>query len=88
MNDHAIMGVRGNHDQPVSLLGEVVCNLRLFQVIQWRTWMEWAGGENWETFIDNLSGAGDPTALRVLKEERKMYPSDWKWKGEHWQIAR
>lgn len=50
--------------------------------------MEWAGGNDWEGFVDNLSSAGEPTALRVLKEEKKMYPSDWKWKGEHWQIAR
>jgi hypothetical protein len=50
--------------------------------------MEWAGGDDWEGFVDNLSTAGEESAFRVLKEEQKMYPSEWKWKGEHWRIAR
>lgn len=73
MNRRRIQGVRGNHDQPV---------------IQWRTWMEWAGGEDWEGFVDGLGENGDEEVLSVLSNAGKMYPKDWEWKGEHWKIAR
>ncbi|WWC87114.1 uncharacterized protein L201_002000 [Kwoniella dendrophila CBS 6074] len=74
MNERRILGVRGNHDQTV---------------IQWRGWMEWAGGENWEEFIDNLNDEDDEgLVLEQLKKQNKDWPKGWKWKGEHWKIAR
>lgn len=73
MREHKIRGVRGNHDQPV---------------IQWRTWMEWAGGVEWEAYMDLLSGKEGDEAIQILDKDKKKYPDDWIWKGEHWNIAR
>ncbi|EIW65804.1 hypothetical protein TREMEDRAFT_35995 [Tremella mesenterica DSM 1558] len=73
MREREVMGVRGNHDQPV---------------IQWRAWMEWAGGRNWQDYVDGLEPLGEKTALSALSKNGKMFPKDWEWKGEHWQLAR
>ncbi|WVF69868.1 hypothetical protein IAT40_004649 [Kwoniella sp. CBS 6097] len=74
MNERRVLGVRGNHDQAV---------------IQWRAWMEWAGGQDWEAYVDSLAaGDGEEGVLSALGKEGKAYPSSWKWKGEHWKIAR
>ncbi|WVR04508.1 hypothetical protein IAU60_001512 [Kwoniella sp. DSM 27419] len=73
MNERRIMGVRGNHDQAV---------------IQWRAWMEWAGGQDWEAYVDSLAAGGDEGIVQTLVKEGKAYPESWKWKGEHWKIAR
>lgn len=73
MADNKITGVRGNHDQPV---------------VEWRTWMRWAGGDDWEAYIDSLSAGGEGGVLKALGSQGKMYPKHWKWKGEHWKIAR
>ncbi|ORY33024.1 Metallo-dependent phosphatase-like protein [Naematelia encephala] len=73
MNRHRVLGVRGNHDQPV---------------IQWRNWMEWAGGENWQTYIDGLSSGPSEGMYRTLGRQGKMYPKGWEWNSEHWKIAR
>ncbi|WVQ97913.1 hypothetical protein IAU59_005030 [Kwoniella sp. CBS 9459] len=73
MNERRVLGVRGNHDQAV---------------IQWRAWMEWAGGQDWEAYVDSLAAGGDEGVLNALGKEGKAYPSSWKWKGEHWKIAR
>jgi predicted phosphodiesterase len=68
-----ILGVRGNHDQPV---------------IQWRAWMEWTGGAKWEGMMDELSELDDgEVEMRVAKMGRK-WPKGWEWKGEHWHIAK
>jgi hypothetical protein len=50
--------------------------------------MEWAGGSNWENYVDDLAGAGDDGLFKILRKEKKMYPNDWEWRGEHWKIAR
>lgn len=50
--------------------------------------MEWAGGSNWESYVDDLAEAGDDGAFKILRKEKKMYPTDWEWRGEHWKIAR
>ncbi|WRT64939.1 uncharacterized protein IL334_001879 [Kwoniella shivajii] len=73
MNERRILGVRGNHDQAV---------------IQWRGWMEWAGGEDWEAYIDSLSSGDEDGAIKATAKQGKQWPRDWKWKGEHWEIAR
>lgn len=58
------------------------------QVLQWRAWMEWAGGSNWESYVDDLASAGEKGAFKALVKDKKMFPNDWEWKGEHWKIAR
>lgn len=75
MRERGILGVRGNHDQPV---------------VQWRAWMEWAGRRGWEQWVDDLDeGTDDDDAVvSVLKKQERMYPKEWEWKGEHWKIAR
>ncbi|OXG87415.1 phosphoric monoester hydrolase [Cryptococcus neoformans A2-102-5] len=73
MREHKVRGVRGNHDQPV---------------IQWRTWMEWAGGVEWEAYMDLLSTKEGEEAIHILGKDKKKYPDGWIWKGEHWNIAR
>ncbi|OCF37468.1 hypothetical protein I317_03855 [Kwoniella heveanensis CBS 569] len=73
MNERRVLGVRGNHDQAV---------------IQWRAWMEWVGGQDWEAYVDSLAAGGEEGVLIALEKEGKLYPSSWKWKGEHWKIAR
>ncbi|KAK8849385.1 hypothetical protein IAR55_004717 [Kwoniella newhampshirensis] len=73
MNERRIFGVRGNHDQPV---------------IQWRAWMEWAGGADWEAYMDSLGAGAEEGAIQTLSKEGKRFPENWEWKGEHWKIAR
>ncbi|WVQ75211.1 hypothetical protein IAR50_004823 [Cryptococcus sp. DSM 104548] len=73
MRQNGIKGVRGNHDQTV---------------IQWRTWMEWVGGDNWETVVDDLAAKDDEELVHVLGRKDKQFPNEWKWKGEHWEIAK
>lgn len=69
-----ILGVRGNHDQPV---------------IQWRAWMEWAGGDAWEGLVSELSEEknAEVVAERVGKMG-KSWPKGLEWKGDHWHIAK
>ena len=50
--------------------------------------MEWAGGDDWLANVDSLAAGAESGAIRELSREGKMYPTGWKWKGEHWQIAR
>ena len=59
-----------------------------FQVIQWRAWMEWAGGKDWENYIDEIAEDDEEDVIKTLRTVRKQFPSHWKWKGEHWKIAR
>ncbi|WWD07885.1 hypothetical protein V865_005992 [Kwoniella europaea PYCC6329] len=75
MRERRILGVRGNHDQAV---------------IQWRTWMEWAGGSDgdWQAYVDSLSSDDEKAVKKELKKQGKEFPDGWKWKGEHWEIAR
>ncbi|WVQ79512.1 hypothetical protein IAT38_001611 [Cryptococcus sp. DSM 104549] len=73
MNGRKISGVRGNHDQPV---------------VQWRTWMEWVGGADWEAVMDEMGEKDEKEVMSVLSKQKKEYPDSWEWKGEHWQIAR
>ena len=67
------MGVRGNHDQPV---------------VQWRTWMEWAGGDDWEAYVDSLAFQKQNQVEKTLSREGREFPKGWAWGGEHWSIAR
>ena len=73
MLKHNIQGVRGNHDQPV---------------IQWRAWMEWAGGKDWESFVNSLASRDDDAVAKLLTKSGKRFPKDYEWKGQHWHIAR
>lgn len=73
MRTNKILGVRGNHDQPV---------------IQWRAWMEWAGGDSWEQYVDDLESGRESAAIMTLQKSGKMFPKGWEWKGEHWSLAR
>jgi hypothetical protein len=50
--------------------------------------MEWAGGVDWESYVDDLAKEDEDGAIKVLSKEKKLYPKDWEWKGEHWKIAR
>lgn len=50
--------------------------------------MLWAGGGDWEAYIDSLAGGGEDGVRIALKKAKKMFPKDWQWKGEHWHIAR
>ena len=50
--------------------------------------MEWAVGEEWEEYIENLSQGGEGGMLKGLGAEGKMFPKGWEWKGEHWKLAR
>lgn len=50
--------------------------------------MEWAGGSDWEHYVDNLDAGGEHGVVEALRNSGKQYPKDWKWKGEHWKIAR
>jgi hypothetical protein len=50
--------------------------------------MEWAGGSSWESYVDHLAQGRDKEAIEWLEKEKKLYPKDWEWKGEHWKIAR
>ncbi|KAL7420637.1 hypothetical protein Q5752_004588 [Cryptotrichosporon argae] len=72
MREGNVLGVRGNHDQPV---------------VQWRSWMEWGGGADWRDWVDGLP-RDETAARSVLKKQGKLYPQKWKWQGEHWKIAR
>ena len=64
------------------------------QVIEWRTWMEWAGQGNWQDFVDGLDTEQsddediDDGALDRLTALGKVFPKHWKWKSQHWKIAR
>ncbi|WVW78657.1 hypothetical protein I302_100617 [Kwoniella bestiolae CBS 10118] len=73
MRERRILGVRGNHDQAV---------------IQWRGWMEWAGGEDWQAYVDSLSFDDEKAVRKELKKHGKEFPGGWEWKGQHWEIAR
>ncbi|WVN87040.1 uncharacterized protein L203_102216 [Cryptococcus depauperatus CBS 7841] len=73
MNDRNIKGVRGNHDQAV---------------IQWRTWMQWAGGADWEVWVDSMGEKEEEQVLDVLGKVKKQFPNEWKWKSKHWKVAR
>ncbi|RXK35168.1 hypothetical protein M231_07580 [Tremella mesenterica] len=90
MRDREVMGVRGNHDQPVGVipLSPSAISMVGSKVIQWRAWMEWAGGRDWQDYVDGLEPLGEKTALSALSKNGKMFPKDWEWKGEHWQLAR
>jgi len=57
-------------------------------VLQWCAWMEWAGGGNWEGYVDSLAARGKNGALKSLGSQGKLYSQDWEWQGEHWKIAR
>lgn len=50
--------------------------------------MLWAGGADWEAYIDSLAVGAEEGVRIALKKSKKMYPKDWEWKGEHWHIAR
>ncbi len=50
--------------------------------------MEWAGGNDWEGYVDSLAAEGAKGAIQALSKQGKMYPEDWEWKGEHWELAR
>ena len=73
MAENRIMGVRGNHDQPV---------------VQWRTWMEWAGGQDWEAYMDSLAFGSQEHIVKTLQGEGRAFPKGWKWGEQHWKIAR
>lgn len=73
MQERNIIGVRGNHDQPV---------------VQWRAWMEWAGGNGWNGLMDELEGLNEKAVKERVKQLEKSWPKGWEWKGEHWHIAR
>lgn len=68
-----VLGVRGNHDQPV---------------IQWRAWMEWTGGDAYESLMSELQGVEEKEAERRVKSMGRSWPKGWEWKGEHWHIAK
>ncbi|KAK4689391.1 bis(5'-nucleosyl)-tetraphosphatase (symmetrical), partial [Tremellales sp. Uapishka_1] len=73
MRQRRVSGVRGNHDQPV---------------LQWRAWMEWAGGDDYLAFVDSIGAGGGKSVATALNKANKMYPTDWEWGGQHWQIAK
>ena len=50
--------------------------------------MEWAGGEDWERFVDDMDAGGQGALVHVLQAQGKSFPKEWKWKSEHWKIAR
>jgi hypothetical protein len=50
--------------------------------------MEWAGGTDWEAFMDSLSAGGESEADALLQKHGKTFPKGWDWKGEHWHLAR
>ena len=50
--------------------------------------MEWAGGSDWEAYIDSLDAEGKDGAIKALAKHGKAFPSSWEWKGEHWHIAK
>ena len=50
--------------------------------------MEWAGGSNWEGYIDGFTTDEEDDALQALTAQNKVYPKHWKWKSQHWKIAR
>jgi hypothetical protein len=89
MRTFNIEGVRGNHDQPVCHTGHAAHSIKTdSQVIQWRAWMEWAGGKDWESYIDEIADDDEEDVIKTLRVTRKQFPRHWKWKGEHWKIAR
>ncbi len=87
MRENGVRGVRGNHDQ---------------KVVEWRAWMEGlaperGGGDaaqastSWEACVDALDGqfqAGPEAALSSLATLGRSYPAAWKWRSEHWSLAR
>ena len=50
--------------------------------------MEWAGGNEWESYVDSLAAENEKGAVKSLQKQGKMYPETWKWHGEHWKLAR
>lgn len=50
--------------------------------------MEWAGGKDWENYIDEIAEDDEKDVIKTLRTVRKQFPRHWKWKGEHWKIAR
>ena len=50
--------------------------------------MEWAGGKDWKKFIDDMADEEEEVAVRTLRKKGKQYPKSWKWKSQHWHIAR
>jgi hypothetical protein len=50
--------------------------------------MEWAGGKDWQDYVDNLDAGGQGGLMHALKGSGKAYPKGWEWGGEHWKIAR
>jgi len=50
--------------------------------------MEWAGGDDWESYVDKLADKVEDGVIKVLHKDKKLYPKNWEWKGEHWKIAR
>jgi len=50
--------------------------------------MQWAGGEDWESYVDKLADDVEDGVIKILNKDKKLYPKNWEWKGEHWKIAR
>ena len=50
--------------------------------------MEWAGGDSWEQYVDDLESGRESAAIMTLQKSGKMFPKGWEWKGEHWALAR
>lgn len=50
--------------------------------------MQWAGGEDWESYVDKLADDVEDGVIKSLSKDKRLYPKDWEWKGEHWKIAR
>jgi hypothetical protein len=50
--------------------------------------MQWAGGEDWESYVDKLADDVEDGVIKSLSKDKRLFPKDWEWKGEHWKIAR
>lgn len=50
--------------------------------------MQWAGGDDWESYVDKLADDVEDGVIKSLSKDKRLYPKDWEWKGEHWKIAR
>lgn len=73
MAKNQILGVRGNHDQPV---------------VRWRAWMHDAGGLGWEDMMDEVAQQDEGEVKEYFRKKGKSWPKGWEWKGEHWKVAR
>jgi len=50
--------------------------------------MEWAGGDDWKKFIDDMADEDEEGLVKTLRRQGKQWPKSWKWKSQHWHIAR